>query len=373
MSTLPPTQSVAASERSSAAPEVRDILRFRCGMLHENWYIAARSRDVTDRKPYASRVLEEALVLFRGRQGEAVALIDRCLHRNAALSEGDVFDGCIGCPYHGWTYDAGGDCVIVPSEGPEVRARPGRRVERFPTREQDGFVWVYMGTPGRAGEKEPFCFPHSGVAGWESYTMVTRFAGNVTDLVENFMDVPHTAFVHSGWFRKAGTAKQAEATVERTREAVLVEYFQPDDSIGFSTRLLNPDGRPMTHTDRFFMPNVTRVDYMWGGERGFVITSQITPVTDREAIVYTAITFRFGRLNRFARRLLPSYTRIVINQDVRIMEVQTANLARFGGRRFHSTEADVIHRAIESLRDHAASGEQGEPPEPMATRIRFWM
>ena len=98
------------------------------------------------------------------------------------------------------------------------------------------------------------------------------------------MDVPHTAFVHSGWFRKASTAKRAEATVELRGESVHVEYFQPDESIGFTKWLLNPDGKPMTHTDRFFMPNVTRVDYMWGESRGFVITSQITPVTRDRAI-----------------------------------------------------------------------------------------
>jgi phenylpropionate dioxygenase-like ring-hydroxylating dioxygenase large terminal subunit len=187
------------------------------------------------------------------------------------------------------------------------------------------------------------------------------------------MDVPHTAFVHSGWFRKAGTAKRAEATVERTCSAVHVEYFQPDDSIGFTRWLLNPDGKVMTHTDRFFMPNVTRVDYMWGERRGFVITSQITPIGPDRAMVYTAITFRFGVFNPVARLLLPAYTRVVINQDVAIMVNQTANLKRFGGRRFNSTEADLIHRSIESLRDHALAGCKSTPPEPFSSRISFWM
>lgn len=355
----------------SPAPERRSGLRFECGTLHENWYVAARSAQVTARKPFASTVLEEGLVLFRDTQGRAVALLDRCLHRNAALSAGDVFDGCIGCPYHGWTYDASGALVTVPSEGPGNAPRVARRVERFPVTERDGLVWVYMGDPDRATECEPFAFPRVGERGWRSYLMVTEFAGDVTDLVENFMDVPHTAFVHSGWFRKASAAKRAEATVELRGDSVHVEYFQPDDSIGFTKWLLNPDGRAMTHTDRFFMPNVTRVDYMWGETRGFVITSQITPVTRDRAIVYTAITFRFGIFNPVARLLLPAYTRTVINQDVRIMDVQTRNISRFGGRRFHGTEADVIHRAIEALRDHARVG--GPPPAPFATRIGFWM
>jgi hypothetical protein len=112
---------------------------------------------------------------------------------------------------------------------------------------------------------------------------------------------------------------------------------------------------------------------MWGERRGFVITSQITPVTPRRAMVYTAITFRFGVLNALARLALPAYTRTVIRQDVRIMALQTANLARFEGRCFHGTDADAIHRAIESLREHAASGERGAAPEPTKAQLTFWM
>lgn len=370
----PSTAASAQCASGTTAPGRRDIMRWNCGTLNENWYVAALSRQVTGRKPFASTILEEPLVLFRGADGRATALLDRCLHRNAALSGGDVFDGCIGCPYHGWTYDATGACVAIPSEGPDPTPKAGLRVTRFPTVEQDGLVWVYMGDADNAARApEPFRFPHSGEKGWTSYFMLTGFDGDVTDLVENFMDVPHTAFVHSGWFRKAGTAKRAEATVERASGAVHVEYFQASDSIGFAPWLLNPDRKPMTHTDRFFMPNVTRVDYMWGERRGFVITSQITPIGPDRALVYTAITFRFGIFNPVARLLLPAYTRIVIDQDVRIMANQTANLRRHGGRRFNGTEADLIHRAIESLRDHALAGRTGAPPEPFTSRIGFWM
>lgn len=376
MDTRSPTNCGSCSQKNcqaSQAPEEREIMRFRCGTLAENWYVAALSRQITGKRPFAATIMEEPLVLFRAGDGSPVALIDRCLHRNAALSKGDVFNGQIGCPYHGWTYDARGDLVSVPSEGPETFPRPGRTLERFPVIEQDGLVWVYLGTPERAAAKSPFRFPHAGERGWRSYMMRTWFDGDVTDLVENFMDVPHTAFVHAGWFRRATNARRAEAVVERTSDAVHVEYFQPDDSIGFTKWLLNPDGKPMTHTDRFFMPNVTRVDYMWAEQRGFVITSQITPVSPTRALVFTAITFRFGIFTALARVLLPAYTRAVINQDVRIMTVQTNNLERFRTRRFHGTDADVIHRSIESLRERAAAGDVEPPAEPTRTRISFWM
>ncbi len=371
---------VAERTREDAAPEKRDIMRFTSGTLSESWYVAALSREVTSRRPIASTILEEPLVLFRSAGGRPVALLDRCLHRNAMLSAGQVFDGCIGCPYHGWTYNAEGKCVFVPSEGPKsggVQAeapagRPDRFVESFPARDQDGLVWVYMGAPERAAEHEPFQFPAVG-PGWMSYTMVTDFAGDVTDLVENFMDVPHTSFVHGGWFRRTGKPKRGEAGVERTRDSVLVDYVIPGDSIGFTSRLLNPDNSPMTHTDKFFMPNCTRVDYAWGPRRAFVITSQVTPITPVKARVYTAITFQFGPLNWVARVGLPWYTRVVINQDVRIMAVQTANLQRFGGRRFNGTGADVIHRHVEALREHALGGGTGEAPAPTSDRVAYWI
>lgn len=344
-----------------------------CGTLRDHWYVAAMSRQVTARRPWSATIMDVPLVLFRDGAGRARALLDRCLHRNAPLSRGALFDGCIGCPYHGWTYDGDGRLVVVPSEVEAPSERTGLALRAFPVIEQDGLVWVYMGDPGRAGERQPFRMPRTGEPGWSSYFMRTEFAGDVTDLVENFMDVPHTEFVHAGWFRRARHARPVEVTLERAADAVHVEYFKPDDSIGFATWLLNPDRRPMTHTDRFFMPNVTRVDYMWGERRGFVITSQITPVTAAKAMVYTAIAFRFGLFTPLARLLLPAYTRTVIRQDVDIMQLQTHNLSRFGARCFHGTEADAIHRAIESLRDWAARGEQGPPPEPQATRLRFTM
>lgn len=346
-------------------------MRTTSGTLNEHWYVAALADEVTTRRPTARTIMETPIVLWRDADGRATAVVDRCLHRNARLSGGDVFDGLIGCPYHGWTYDATGACVHVPSEGPDG-CTLRRQLETFPVREQDGVVWVYLGTPRNAGGREPFRFPPV-PRGWSSYVMVTRFDGDVTDLVENFMDVPHTAFVHRGWFRRGARPAPAAARVEVDADGVLVTYDRPDDAVGFSRRVLNADGAPLTHTDRFVMPNCTRVDYRWGARRQLVITSQITPVTPRTAVVYTAITFTFGRLTRLARLLLPAYTRVVINQDVRIMANQTANIARFGGRRFHGTDADVIHQAVEALRDHARDGDPGPPPAPSTTRITFWM
>src|SRR5687767_3824573 len=77
----------------------------RCGALADYWYVACTSAELGSKHPLGRTILGLPLVLFRDQRGSPVALRDRCLHRNARLSEGDVLPGGrLGCPYHGWTY-----------------------------------------------------------------------------------------------------------------------------------------------------------------------------------------------------------------------------------------------------------------------------
>lgn len=355
------------------APDAAAPMRERCGLLREAWYAAALSTELTARAPLARVILEYPLVLWRSAGGRAVAMEDRCAHRNAALSKGAVFDGQLGCPYHGWVYDGGGRCVAVPSAGSDGPP-PACRVPSLPVVERQGLVWVWMGNAPQAPQTlaAPFDMPYWRTAGWGTYYMVTEFRNEVTHLVENFMDVPHTTFVHAGWFRRPAH-KRIRVVVERTPSSVLVTYDLPNDEIGFTDRILNPDRAPIEHTDKFFMPNTTRVDYTFGPRRGLTITSTCTPRGPFDTVVYTLISYKLGWLNALAPLWLPFYTRAVITQDVRIMRVQGDNLRRFGGRpRFHSTAADLLHEYVESLREHAESG-GGPAPAPRREEVFFWI
>jgi phenylpropionate dioxygenase-like ring-hydroxylating dioxygenase large terminal subunit len=62
-------QTSAAPTRRSHDPEVRPIMRFSSGTLHENWYIAARSKDVGNKRPLASTIMEEKVALWRTGRG----------------------------------------------------------------------------------------------------------------------------------------------------------------------------------------------------------------------------------------------------------------------------------------------------------------
>src|SRR5258708_32168020 len=77
------------------------------------WYVATTATEVTD-KPLARTLLSEPIVLFRNGRGEVAALEDRCCHRGAPLSLGDVTEAGIRCGYHGMLFNNGGTGIEIP-------------------------------------------------------------------------------------------------------------------------------------------------------------------------------------------------------------------------------------------------------------------
>lgn len=167
-------------------------------MLINNWYVAATSEDVTD-KPHRTRMIGADFVLFRDESGTLQCLSDVCCHRGGALHRGEIVNGCIACPYHGWEFNGEGQCVKIPAMGDEASIPKRARIDCYPVEEHLGLVWVFIGDQAEADRPEiPLWF--------ESYLdnpewRVSRYNYEWTDcnwerLCENSLDTSHPSFVH---------------------------------------------------------------------------------------------------------------------------------------------------------------------------------
>lgn len=110
------------------------------------WYALAPSEAV-GRGLHGFRVGDRPVVLFRTTGGDVAALDDRCMHRPYPLSAGRLDGDLVRCGMCGFTYDAAGRCVSVPTQS---RVPIGASVRAYPVREEHGLVWVWFGEPGRA-------------------------------------------------------------------------------------------------------------------------------------------------------------------------------------------------------------------------------
>src|SRR6266550_5355032 len=126
------------------------------------WYVAATVEEVTA-KPVVRIIMNEPIVLFRNGRGETAALEDRCCHRGAPLSIGNVTEVGIRCGYHGMEFNREGVCVDIPGQ----KAIPKRaRVSSYPTAVKGDYVWIWMGQADKADAATIIDYPPDDKINW---------------------------------------------------------------------------------------------------------------------------------------------------------------------------------------------------------------
>ena len=105
------------------------------------------SKDIPNPGDYkAMEVVGVPVLITRGRNGEANAFLNACIHRGAALVEvGKGNNKRFVCPYHGWTYTDDGSLMGVASahEFGEIDKKCHNLV-KLPILEKAGIIWVTL-------------------------------------------------------------------------------------------------------------------------------------------------------------------------------------------------------------------------------------
>lgn len=292
----------------------------------EAWYIAAETREL-HQQPLAREVAEVPLVLFRDKRGIAHALFDRCPHRNVQLSGGKVVNGRLQCPYHGWEFAGSGVCEHIPAlpEGEHIPAKACTR--KIPVIEQQGYIWVWHGQHLPTAEEQPFYFPYHGARGWGYDRMQATIENSVSNIVENFIDNPHTGYIHGGLFRSPAS-HWVTNTLETTSDGVKVTIDEETATESFLASLLVKD--KVEHQDRFIYPSIVEVSYTFGPQRQMIGYQICSPISALKTRLYTHTLFHMGWLNPVVKAFAPVVGRVIMWQDVAILKNQGQMIARYG-------------------------------------------
>jgi phenylpropionate dioxygenase-like ring-hydroxylating dioxygenase large terminal subunit len=156
------------------------------------WYAAAYSFEVK-RELLPRTILCEPILLYRKTDGTVAALIDRCSHRRASLSLGRLIGDTVECGYHGITFDCTGACVRIPAQ---EKIPPQAAIKAYPVAERDGFVWIWMGDPARAGLDKLPSYPMCGTPKFVGHPKLFQVKSSYTLHLDNVMDISHLPFLH---------------------------------------------------------------------------------------------------------------------------------------------------------------------------------
>ncbi len=175
----------ALSETSAHTPMGKVLRKF--------WHPLALSSSVAPGTAKAVRLLGEDLALYRGESGAPHLIVNRCAHRLTKLHTGWIEGEMLRCMYHGWKYDATGQCTERPAERPGSEA--GIRITAYPVHEYCGFIFAWL------GEGAPPAFDLLRKAAFEKKNVLLFqrneiWPCNWLQHAENSLDALHVSFAH---------------------------------------------------------------------------------------------------------------------------------------------------------------------------------
>jgi phthalate 4,5-dioxygenase len=166
-------------------------------LMREYWIPACLSSELEkDAPPLRLLLLGEKLIAFRDSNGKVGVLDHRCPHRCASLFFGRNEEAGLRCVYHGWKFDTEGNCLDMPNVPVDFRFEPRVKAKAYPTLEQGGLIWTYMGKRETAPPPpalEVFNIPES-----ERLVQIHQRECNWLQSLEGDIDTSHFGFLHVG-------------------------------------------------------------------------------------------------------------------------------------------------------------------------------
>lgn len=279
-------------------------------VLLDDWHPVARTDDVPEGSLHPARLLGEDLVLWR-IHGEVKVWQDLCVHRGTRLSLGYLEGDELVCAYHGWTYNREGECVRFPAH-PEQRPPSKARVRAYRATEKYGLVWACLGS-------NPGGVPAFGEWDDPSFRKIPcgpyHYKASGTRAVENFLDVAHLPFLHSGMLGDRAHAEIAEYDVRVEKEGIVadnVRIWQPDpDGTGV--------GKEVVYTYRVFRPLTMYLAKDTKAGR-FAIYSTVCPISEFESVAWFWLAMNYGQ--EIPENELVSFQDRITGQDIPVVESQ---------------------------------------------------
>ena len=317
------------------------------------WYAVAPSSAI-GREMTALRAVGRPVVLFRTSTGEAVALEDRCAHRAYPLSAGALDGDTIRCGLCGFVYDAGGQCVHVPTQ---ARVPLGAYVDAYPVRESDGLVWVWFGEPGRARLHRLPELPWLADGRWATVTGQQEVAASFLLLHESFADVTQVPYVAPeispavlGSVPPPLQVTVSETTVSLRRE------FPPARMPAWQSALVgvSESSEFATVQEGYLLSPAVWVDY-WdvqtaqGGWARLRFTQLVTPIDDRSSRLMWAVSRDFAVADEAATTRLTGMFEDYYGRVLSAMEIAQSVIDRDGPGREVNVSADIVGLKIREI------------------------
>ena len=315
-------------------------------MIPNQWYVLLESRQVKD-TPIGVTRMGEKMVFWRDADGQVSCLRDRCPHRGVALSRGQIINGNLQCPFHGFEYDASGRCTLIPANGRSASVPKVFQAHSYPTYESRGFIWVWWG--GNPPDELPPPRFFDDVDDTFTYrTIYDPWDAHYTRVIENQLDVAHVPFLHYNTIGRGNRTLFDGPGLQWIDKDLF--YIYTYNRVDDGTPPRKPSQVPAPDPTReykleFLFPNLWQ-NYIQADMR---VIGAFVPVDEEHTLLYLRYCQRFVTLpllrDLVAWLALP-YNRYIAHQDRRIVVTHQplASGLRIGERLIQADQPIIAYR-----------------------------
>ncbi len=244
-----------------------------CAPLRNLWYFALPGAKLRSGCMVAKTMLGEPILLARDSRGQALAVADRCPCHGDQLTHGR-FDGAeITCRGGGCRFDLEGRGLSGPApadgDGPLVR---DMALRRYPCREVQGLVWVFVGDEGR-DPGDPPAIPDIGNRHAPRLVETQLFDCALDHAVVGLVDPAHVNYVHTNWWwrSKRTVREKAKLFAPTPLGFKMVRHKPSSNTVGY--KIL---GGEITTEITFQLPGI-RLEHIRAGRHVICNLTTATP------------------------------------------------------------------------------------------------
>ena len=270
--------------------------------------------------PIGRVLLDEPIVIAK-LDGKISAMRDRCAHRFARLSAGNVLEnGRLQCPYHGWEYSTDGKCVHIPACPHDAIPRKAQTAH-YETEVRYGLIWIRLDSTWDCTDI-PYC------SAWETSEYQRQIVAEPYDWNssaerrwENFTDFSHFAYVHPGTLYDPAYSEPAIVPIDRVGGEMRF-YLEPGKDMLDS---LPPDSPLGSWTYRAAMPFTINLSIrLYRNNKPFLLWTTSSPVSHDQCRNFMIIAHTDADL---PDEQPLAFQKLVLDEDKPVIETQPGGLS----------------------------------------------
>lgn len=305
---------------------VRHTLSKRSGwgggspLLRRAWYAVAKLEDVSSNL-HPVTVHGENILIYRTAQGQVRAVGRNCPHRGCDLSLGAVTGEVLVCPFHGWQFDAEGQCVHIPANQHGQRIPKRARLRTFPVTVRGGLVWVCTGGNLNAASLPPLDIQEElDHPNFHKRVFSLVWNAHFIRSVESSLDVSHLPFVHPDTTGRdvSPVVQGPEYHVEGNRLRIHPRPFAPAHPME-PPRPTDAESDERVHIELRF-PNHWMIRAPVAGDAMMCTYVTYTPIDDAHTLIFGVVMRNFADDSEFLDSHHLEHTLRVLGEDQRIIE-----------------------------------------------------